>query len=102
MTPFGQPAGQVDDHPEAILEHVNPRTVLLAHWEDFFEPQTEPISHVPGTDVDRFLERFEAAISPETQWWMPVPGQRISVARALDSAQNFLVLVAHCVVVVGA
>jgi len=73
---------EVDDHPEALLARLRPRAVLLVHWEDFFQSQSEPIEPVPGTDVDEFLERFEAAIPANTLWWMPIPQQRISLRPA--------------------
>ncbi len=70
---------QIDDHPEAILRALDPRAVLLTHWEDFSRPQSEPIRNVPRTDVPEFLRRFEAALPPGTPYWKLEPGESIEI-----------------------
>lgn len=70
---------QIDDHPEAILEALRPRAVLLTHWEDFSRPQSEPTLPVPRTDVPKFIERLEAALPPGTPHWMPEPGETVTI-----------------------
>ncbi len=71
--------GQVDDHPEAIVKAIRPRTLPLTHWENFFKPQSEPPEPVPGTDVDEFVECLEAILPQDTPYWMPAPGETISI-----------------------
>jgi hypothetical protein len=71
-------AGKVEDHPGAILRHLDPKAVLLIHWEDFFRPQSEPVRPVPGTDGDAFTGRLEGALPPGVPWHRPVPGQIVT------------------------
>jgi len=69
----------VEEHPEAVLRWVEPRAVLLTHWEGFFRPQSEPVRPVRATDLEEFIERFEAAIPEHTPHWMPSPGEAIAI-----------------------
>lgn len=68
---------QVHDHPEAILESLRPRAVLLTHWESFFRAQSKPPRPVPGTNVGRFVRRLESALPPGRPFWMPRPGETL-------------------------
>ncbi|HSG47829.1 MAG TPA: hypothetical protein VLA43_08470, partial [Longimicrobiales bacterium] len=49
---------QVDWHPEAFVENLRPRWVLLGHWENFFVPLDEPTRSVMLTDVPHFEARL--------------------------------------------
>lgn len=60
---------QVDWHPEALIENLRPRHVLLAHWEDFFVPVDTPTRSLRFTDLEHFEERLEAVF--EGPWWRP-------------------------------
>jgi hypothetical protein len=60
---------EVDWHPEALIENLKPRRVLLGHWEDFFIPVADSMRPSPGTDHAEFLRRLERAFSGE--WWLP-------------------------------
>jgi hypothetical protein len=58
----------VHRHPESILGRLQPRHVLVAHYEDFFRDPRKPVRFVfPLTNAaaDRFLFRVRAAL-PET------------------------------------
>lgn len=66
-------------HPEAILDNVRPRHVLLGHWEDFFGSPGEPPRPVPGTRLGGFLERLERALPEGVGWHLPAPGTRFRV-----------------------
>ena len=79
---------QVEEHPEAILERLQPRAVLLTHWEDFSRPHSKPIRHVPGTNIDEFMRRFRAALEPGTSYWMPEPGETITLRPASAPASR--------------
>ena len=73
---------QVDDYPETLLHQLNPRTVVLAHWENLFAPFPEDsrnLRTVPATNVKRFLERLEAALPADADYWMPAPGAWLSL-----------------------
>ncbi|MGE0158843.1 MAG: MBL fold metallo-hydrolase [Gemmatimonadales bacterium] len=60
---------QVDWHPEALVENLNPRRVLLGHWEDFFSPVEEPARSVRLTDLRHFERRLERVF--DGPWWRP-------------------------------
>ena len=80
---------RLDRHPERIIANTRPRYVLLAHWEDFFVPQTAycvegRINALPSakasffgrTHTGDFVKRVRRAISAEhldTQVWLPCP-----------------------------
>jgi hypothetical protein len=60
---------QVDWHPEAVLENLEPRRVILGHWEDFFLPAGEPARALPLADLPHFEHRLERVFDGE--WWRP-------------------------------
>ena len=63
---------QVDWHPEAFVENLQPRWVLLGHWEDFFVPAAdETRSHFVSDH-----EHFEARLGRvhDGEWWRPEIG----------------------------
>ena len=60
---------QVDWHPEALLENLEPRRVLLGHWEDFFLPADEPARALRMADLPHFERRLERVFDGE--WWRP-------------------------------
>ena len=49
---------QVDWHPEAFVDNLRPKHVLLGHWEDFFVPIDEPTTPVLLTDLCHFEDRL--------------------------------------------
>jgi len=60
---------EVPWHPEASIENLNPRRILLGHWEDFFVPMSDPIRPSPMTDHVEFERRLKRVFSGE--WWRP-------------------------------
>jgi len=60
---------EVPWHPEALIDNLEPRYVLLGHWEDFFIPVTEPMRPSPMTDHAEFDRRLERVYGGE--WWRP-------------------------------
>lgn len=60
---------QVDWHPEALVENLQPRQVLLGHWEDFFSPMDAPTRSIRLTDIRHFEQRLERVLHGE--WWRP-------------------------------
>jgi len=87
--------GEVQDYPEGIMGNLEPRAVILSHWENFFEPYPYPyplspeeLKVVPGTNVNRFIERLEKAMPSDACWTLPTPGSHILFnpgARTLES-----------------
>jgi hypothetical protein len=49
---------QVEWHPEAVVENLRPRRILLGHWEDFFTPVTRGSRSVLLEDVEDFERRL--------------------------------------------
>lgn len=70
---------KVKDHPEAIVGALQPRSVVLAHWENFFQPLTEPPRPVIGTNPRRFIKRLERVLPDGSDYRMPDPGTSFSL-----------------------
>ncbi|HET9948707.1 MAG TPA: hypothetical protein VFQ22_07285, partial [Longimicrobiales bacterium] len=60
---------QVDWHPEALVENLRSRRVLLTHWEDFFVPIEEPLRSIRLTDLAHFEARLDRVF--DGPWWRP-------------------------------
>ena len=60
---------QVDWHPEAFVENLMPKRVLLGHWEDFFVPIESPTKSVMLSDIGHFEARLQRVFDGE--WWRP-------------------------------
>ena len=60
---------QVDWHPEALVENLRPRWVLLGHWEGLFHPPSADAHSVFVTDQRYFESRLEAV--HDGPWWRP-------------------------------
>jgi hypothetical protein len=60
---------QVDWHPEALIENLRPRRVVLGHWEDFFTPIDEPTKSLRNTDLEHFEGRLDRFYGGD--WWRP-------------------------------
>lgn len=63
---------QVDWHPEAFVENLRPRRVLLGHWEDFFVPVDAPTRSIMLSDIGHFQHRLERVFDGD--WWRPEIG----------------------------
>jgi L-ascorbate metabolism protein UlaG (beta-lactamase superfamily) len=66
---------QVDWHPEALVENLRPRRVILGHWEDFFSPADEPSRSLRLSDLRHFERRLERVFDGE--WWRPERGTEL-------------------------
>ena len=55
---------RVDWHPEALVENLHPRRILLSHWEDFFSPVESPARELLMADLGHFEERLEGLAFP--------------------------------------
>jgi hypothetical protein len=63
---------QVDWHPEAFIENLGARWVLLGHWENFFVPPADSSRSIFVTDQRYFESRLER-VHPGG-WWRPEIG----------------------------
>jgi hypothetical protein len=70
---------QVDWHPEAFVENLAPRRVLLGHWEDFFVPVDSPTQAIMLSDIGHFQDRLERVFDGE--WWRPELGTEFRFPR---------------------
>jgi hypothetical protein len=70
-------------HPEATIDNLRPRHVMLGHWEDFFQPPTEEPKPLFLNDWSQFIGRLErvldAVADPPVGWHMPVAGTRFLI-----------------------
>jgi hypothetical protein len=64
---------EVQGYPEGILRAVDPRYVVMGHWEDFFISQEEPPRPVPLTDVAEFVTRTKRVLPEHVRWVLPKP-----------------------------
>lgn len=70
---------QVDWHPEALIENLRPRRVILGHWEDFFVQLDDALEAtemsesdpIRLTDLGHFVNRLDRYF--EGPWWRPIP-----------------------------
>ncbi|MEE9465172.1 MAG: MBL fold metallo-hydrolase [Candidatus Neomarinimicrobiota bacterium] len=61
------------EYPTNLTTVVQPKHVMLGHWEDFFRSPVKPPKRLLITHIDRFIDEVLAA-SPDTQWLLPQPG----------------------------
>jgi hypothetical protein len=66
-------SSNVSNTPDSLLRVLNPRHVMLGHWEDFFRSQTLPAQLGPGTDLDALRESLQRSLDPAADWVMPLP-----------------------------
>lgn len=73
---------QVKNYPEGLIRHIQPRAVVLIHWENFFTPlpsDRAELRTVPKTDIEDFLARLKPAARGASVK-MPAPGAWLSYA----------------------
>jgi hypothetical protein len=71
--------GEVDDYPEAIVHQLQPHTVVLGHWENFFRSPDLPLEAVPLTDTKTFVLRLTDALPPGARWYTPRPDATLRI-----------------------
>ncbi len=64
---------QVNNYPEGIIKNIQPKNIILGHWEDFFRNQKRPVRALRTTNVGVFIKRLESVMPTDTQWFMPLP-----------------------------
>jgi L-ascorbate metabolism protein UlaG (beta-lactamase superfamily) len=68
---------QVKNYPDGLIERINPRSVVLIHWENFFTPlpdDARALRVVPNTDVEAFLARLKRPGVRDARVTLPAPG----------------------------
>jgi hypothetical protein len=67
----------VDDYPDYFLKTLQPRHIMLSHWENFFQKreklQEKPMS-VPFTNMKKFLDRLNVltqTLPSSPEWTLP-------------------------------
>jgi hypothetical protein len=63
---------QVDWHPEAFMENLQPRWVLMGHWENFFKPPEAKTKSILLSDIGHFRDRLHGVFGGES--WLPEIG----------------------------
>jgi L-ascorbate metabolism protein UlaG (beta-lactamase superfamily) len=71
--------GQVDDYPEAVVHQLQPHTVVLGHWENFFRSPDLPLEAVPLTDTKTFVLRLTDALPAGGRWYTPRPDATLRI-----------------------
>ncbi len=64
---------QVKEYPEGIVKEIQPKNIILGHWEDFFRNQKRPVKVLRTTNVRCFVKRLESVIPGDSRWFMPEP-----------------------------
>ncbi len=68
---------QVENYPEKIIKRLNPRFVVIIHWENFFEllpDDPRDLRTVPAQNAEGFLARLQAVLPNDAQFKLPAPG----------------------------
>ena len=68
---------QVSVYPEQLMRYLNPRHVVLTHWDNFFRSQAATLSAVPLLDTRAFAARLTASLPTGVQWHTPKPRQTV-------------------------
>jgi L-ascorbate metabolism protein UlaG (beta-lactamase superfamily) len=66
----------VADAPGGTIRWLQPRYVIMGHWEDFFRTLDQPLDAIPFMDLDDLRLRLETELpgGEDTLWWIPDPG----------------------------
>jgi Beta-lactamase superfamily domain len=67
---------EVQRYPEGLMEALQPRHVVLAHWENFFSRRSPPAA-LPFLDTRMFSTRLTNALPPDARWHTPLPGAKL-------------------------
>ena len=63
----------VEDYPAGILRDLQPRHVLLTHWEDFFSSPESEARVLRYHDIADFVTRVEHAVPADADWTLLKP-----------------------------
>jgi len=68
---------QVEMYPDEIIRRLQPRSVVIIHWENFFARLPDDSSGlrvVPTVNAERFLARLQAVLPKDASFKLPAPG----------------------------
>lgn len=72
---------RVDAYPQALIRQLDPRIVVLSHWEDFFRDPALPQQVVWLAATDPLVARIDSALPPGATWLTPRPLATLRVVR---------------------
>jgi hypothetical protein len=67
---------EVQWHPESLVQNLEPRIVLVQHWESFFHSAAAPAKPVMFTILPDFMKRLVRVMECESCVYLPEPGAR--------------------------
>jgi L-ascorbate metabolism protein UlaG (beta-lactamase superfamily) len=76
---------QVEGYPEKIVKRLNPRFVVITHWENFFArlpDDSRDLRVVPTTDAERFIVRLKSVLPEDASFKLPARGAWMRFAPA--------------------
>jgi len=76
---------QVENYPEGIVRHLQPRALVLAHWENFFSPLPQDprrLRTVPRLDLAECIRRLDRVLPTDAVRFLPAPGAGLSFTAA--------------------
>jgi hypothetical protein len=59
--------------PDSLLKVLNPRNVMVTHWESLFRRGTLSVQFNAAWDIDNFLDRVARGSPADARWAMPLP-----------------------------
>ncbi|MGH8727446.1 MAG: MBL fold metallo-hydrolase [Burkholderiales bacterium] len=68
---------EVEKYPEEIVDRLQPRFVVIIHWENFFDrlpDDPRDLRVVPAQDAERFLARLKTKLPEDAVFKLPAPG----------------------------
>jgi hypothetical protein len=65
----------VQNEPTDLLANIQPRFAFSGHWEDFFQPRSDPPQPIPLLDVNTYMQRANAALAGGPDRPLVVDGQ---------------------------
>jgi L-ascorbate metabolism protein UlaG (beta-lactamase superfamily) len=73
---------RVEGYPQQLLERMQPRHVVLGHWENFLAPHTrdlQALRGVPLSDPRDFIDTVEQYVAGNdvSSWLLPAPGSTL-------------------------
>lgn len=70
----------VEHYPEGILQRLQPRHVMLIHWERFWDDySTRTATPLPGMDFAELEQRIRTVLDTAVPVWVPMRGGRIQL-----------------------
>ena len=67
-------------YPEYVIHNLNPRHVIMSHWENFFRLQEEKLRTVSITDVQKFVDNVDSLVTPDSRT-LPAPGVTVTLKK---------------------